>query len=190
MSMQEEINNIKTELKIFVRTLEVKTEELNKQLTKHKMSLQKQLKTLADDNIMLQSVPKKLTENLESLVPKIAEKLKGIVLEELNNVKHSYTEDMVQHANFLRQSEIRIEKLSEDIVSINKKRIKMFFLGIIISSGISIAASTYAASYMIQRFPTRVTIDNPENIILHDSEVSLWGTDNVKVLKGLKKNRK
>ena len=33
-----------------------------------------------------------------------------------------------------------------------------------------------------------VTIDKPENIILYDSEVGLWGTDNVKVLKGLKKN--
>lgn len=41
---------------------------------------------------------------------------------------------------------------------------------------------------MMQTFPTRVTLDKPENIILYDSEVGLWGTDNVKVLKGLKKN--
>ena len=41
---------------------------------------------------------------------------------------------------------------------------------------------------MMQTFPTRVTINKPENIILYDSEVALWGTDNVKVLKGLKKN--
>ena len=43
---------------------------------------------------------------------------------------------------------------------------------------------------MMQTFPTRVTIDKPENIILYDSEVGLWGTENVKVLNGLKKNNK
>ena len=65
-----------------------------------------------------------------------------------------------------------------------------FFIGIIISSAISVGCATYAASYMIQTFPTRVTIDKPENIILYDSEVGLWGTDNVKVLKGFKKNNR
>ena len=30
--------------------------------------------------------------------------------------------------------------------------------------------------------------NKPDNIILYDSEVGLWGTENVKVLKGLKKN--
>ena len=41
---------------------------------------------------------------------------------------------------------------------------------------------------MMQTFPTRVVIDKPENIILYYSDVGLWGTDNVKVLKGLRKN--
>jgi hypothetical protein len=81
-----------------------------------------------------------------------------------------------------------MQQLTQDMIKIEKRRIIRFFLGIIISSVISIACATYGASYMMQTFPTRVTIDKPENIILYDSEVGLWGTENVKVLKGLKKN--
>ena len=56
------------------------------------------------------------------------------------------------------------------------------------SSGIGVGGAIYAASYMMQTFPTRVVINTSENIILYDSDVSLWGTDNVKVLQGLRKN--
>ena len=58
------------------------------------------------------------------------------------------------------------------------------------SSGIGVRGAIYAASYVMQTFPTRVVINTPENIILYDSDVSLWGTDNVKVLQGLRKNDK
>jgi hypothetical protein len=42
---------------------------------------------------------------------------------------------------------------------------------------------------MIKTFPTRVVIDNPENIILHDSKVSLWGLEKTRVLDELRKKR-
>jgi hypothetical protein len=58
------------------------------------------------------------------------------------------------------------------------------------SSGSGGRGTIYAASYMMQTFPTRVVINTSENIILYDSDVSLWGTDNVKVLQGLRKNDK
>ena len=58
------------------------------------------------------------------------------------------------------------------------------------SSGIGVGGAIYAASYMMQTFPTRVVINTSENIILYNSDVSLWGTDNVKVLQGLRKNDK
>lgn len=58
------------------------------------------------------------------------------------------------------------------------------------SSGSGGRGAIYAASYMIQTFPTRVVINTSENIILYNSDVSLLGTDNVKVLQGLRKNDK
>lgn len=146
------------------------------------------LKELSDTNCMIQSTPKKFSEQLESVVPKIVQELKTVVTEELNTVKYSYTEDMIAHDKFLKEHQDKMQKLTQDMIKIEKRRIIRFFLGIIISSAISVGCATYAASYMIQTFPTRVTINKPENIILYDSEVALWGTDNVKVLKGLKKN--
>jgi hypothetical protein len=41
---------------------------------------------------------------------------------------------------------------------------------------------------MINTFPTRVVIDKPENIILYDSKVSLWGLEKTRVLEELRKN--
>jgi hypothetical protein len=64
----------------------------------------------------------------------------------------------------------------------------MFFLGLTLSVLISVGASVYGASYMIKTFPTRVVINTPENIILYDSSVSLWGLDKTRVLKELRKN--
>ena len=69
------------------------------------------------------------------------------------------------------------------MTKIAKEEFFDFFVGIIISSAIAV----YAASYMMQTFLTRVTINTLDNIILYDSEVGLWGTENVRVLKDLKK---
>jgi len=41
------------------------------------------------------------------------------------------------------------------------------------SSGIGVRGAIYAASYVMQTFPTRVVINTPENIILYDSDVLL-----------------
>ena len=188
MSTNEEIKDLIINLKVVVSALEAEKEQIFESIPLHKKSLEEQLKKISNTNIALQSVPKQFTEKLEASVPKIIEQLKTVVLEEMNNVKNSYTDDMINHANFLRDNENRIKKISDDMSKIDKKRLKMFFIGVIISSTISIAGATYGASYMMQTFPTRVTIDKPENIILYDSDVSLWGTENVKVLKGLKKN--
>lgn len=148
------------------------------------------MKELSDTNCMIQSAPKKFVEKLESSIPKIVQELKKVVTEDLNEVKFSYTEDMIAHDQFLEDHENKMRQLTQDMIKIEKRRIMRFFVGIIISSAISVGCATYAASYMMQTFPTRVTIDKPENIILYDSEVGLWGTDSVKVLKSLKKNNR
>ena len=183
MSTEKEVL---TEGKILLNALEHQRSKIEDTMDE----LDKKLQSLSDTNLMLQSTPKKFTEQLKSSIPNMVDDLKSVILEEITRVKDSYSDDINRHISFLEDSEVRIAKVSEDIERIDKKRIKMFFLGVIISSGISVTCATYAASYMIQKFPTRVVIDKPENIILHDSDVSLWGTDNVKVLKGVssKKN--
>ncbi len=146
------------------------------------LELDQKLQSLSDTNFMLQATPKKFTAQLESAIPVIIDKLKLIMLEELTAVKNSYSDDISRHISFLKESEAGIAKISQNIAQIDKKRIKMFFLGVTTSSIISVLCAIYASSYMIERFPTKVLIDKPENIILHDSNVSVWSKDNVKIL--------
>lgn len=137
---------------------------------------------------MLQSVPKKIKAQFKEMIPDIAAKLEEMKNKKLSDINDEYNTYAQEQIKSLNETEEKIRQLAVNINKLSRKRIMMFFLGIIISSAISVGCATYAASYMMQTFPTRVTIDKPENIILYDSEVSLWGTDNVKVLKGLKKN--
>jgi len=173
-----------TEEKILLNSLESVRDKISETMSQ----LDTKLKELSDTNCMIQSTPKKFTEKLESSIPKIVQELKSVVTEELNTVKFSYTEDMIAHDKFIKDHENKMQHLAQDMIKIEKRRIIRFFLGIIISSAIAVGCAIYSASYMMQTFPTRVTINKPDNIILYDSEVGLWGTENVKVLKGLKKN--
>jgi len=188
MSANEETDNLKTEAKILAQAIEVETNKFSESFTQHKKSLEAELTSLKELNIMLQSVPKKINAQLKETIPDIAEKLEEINNKKLEDIKDEYDAKAREQIKSLNETEEKIRQLADNINKLSRKRITMFFLGIIISSAIAVGCATYAASYMMQTFPTRVTIDKPENIILYDSEVGLWGTDNVKVLKGLKKN--
>jgi len=188
MSTNEETDNLKTEAKILAQAIEVETNKFSESFTQHKKSLEAELTSLKELNIMLQSVPKKINAQFKEITPDIAEKLEEINNKKLEGIKDEYNAQAQEQIKSLNETEEKIRQLADNINKLSRKRITMFFLGIIISSTISVGCATYAASYMMQTFPTRVTIDKPENIILYDSEVGLWGTDNVKVLKGLKKN--
>ena len=190
MSINDETNNLKTEAKILAQAIEVETNKFSESFAQHKKSLEAELTSLKELNIMLQSVPKKISAQLQEAIPDIAETLEEINNKKLEDIKDKHNIQIQEQIKSLNETEEKIRQLAGNINKLSRKRITMFFLGIIISSAISVGCATYAASYMIQTFPTRVTIDNPENIILHESEVSLWGTDNVKVLKGLKKKMK
>ncbi len=201
MTKNEDIKNLKTEAKILAQVIEVETNKFSESISKHKKSLERELTKLKELNVMLQSVPKKLEEQIKNTIPEIAKELDAIntkKVEQLDNlneerieeIRYAYQSAIQKQSESLWQTEEKIRSLTETLGRFSRKRILQFFIGIIISSAISVGCAIYAASYMIQTFPTRVTIDKPENIILYDSEVGLWGTDNVKVLKGLRKNNR
>ena len=188
MSANEETDNLKTEAKILAQAIEVETSKFSESFTQHKKSLEAELTSLKELNIMLQSVPKKIKAQFKEMIPDIAAKLEEMKNKKLKDINDEYNTYAQEQIKSLNETEEKIRQLAANINKLSRKRIMMFFLGIIISSAISVGCATYAASYMMQTFPTRVTINKPDNIILYDSEVGLWGTENVKVLKGLKKN--
>jgi len=190
MSIKDDIDNLKTEAKILAETIEIQTDRFSKSMEQHKSILEQDLQKLKEYNVMLQTVPKKLDSQIQELVPKIAMELDTINSKKIDDIKKHYANQTQEQINSLMEAQQKIHQLTENIKKIDRRRILNFFLGVIISSGIAVGGATYAASYMMQTFPTRVVINTPENIILYDSDVSLWGTDNVKVLKGLRKNDK
>jgi uncharacterized membrane protein len=185
--MSEE-NKLSTEVEILAETIEARTNEFNSTFEKIKKELEAELDNLKKYNVMLQSVPAKIAKQIEDTVPSIALELDSINDKKMDELKKQSAKIEQEHHNSLMAAEQKIHQLTENIKKIDRRRILNFFLGVIISSGIAVGGATYAASYMMQTFPTRVVIDKPENIILYDSDVGLWGTDNVKVLKGLRKN--
>ena len=185
--MSEE-NKLSTEVEILAETIEARTNEFNSKFEKIKKELEAELDNLKKYNVMLQSVPAKIAKQIEDTVPSIALELDSINDKKMDELKKQSAKIEQEHHNSLMAAEQKIHQLTENIKKIDRRRILNFFLGVIISSGIAVGGATYAASYMMQTFPTRVVIDKPENIILYDSDVGLWGTDNVKVLKGLRKN--
>ena len=190
MSANDETKVLLSELKVIVAALEAQKEHIFDSIPDHKLALEGQLKNITTTGVMLQSVPKKLADQIKSIVPDIAEKLEEISNKKLECIKDEYNTQAQEQIKSLNETEAKIRQLADNINKLSRKRITIFFLGVIISCAISVGCATYAASYMMQTFPTRVTIDKPENIILYDSEVGLWGTDNVKILKNLKKNNR
>lgn len=188
MTTKDDIDNLKTEAKILAETIDIQIGKFSESMQKHTSTLEQELNKFKEYNVMLQTVPKKLESQIQELIPKIALELDAINGKKMEELKKQYANIEQEHHNSLMEVEQKIHQLTENIKKIDRRRILNFFLGVIISSVIAVGGATYAASYMMQTFPTRVVIDKPENIILYDSDVGLWGTDNVKVLKGLRKN--
>ena len=68
MREQSDINNLKTELQIFLKIIEVRGNEINDKMVKYKKELDGQLITLANENILLQTIPTKLTSELKDII--------------------------------------------------------------------------------------------------------------------------
>ena len=164
--MSEE-NQLKTEVEILVETIEARTNEFNSTFEKTKKELEAELDNLKKYNVMLQSVPAKIAKQIEDTVPSIALELDSINDKKMDELKKQSAKIEQEHHNSLMAAEQKIHQLTENIKKIDRRRILNFFLGVIISSGIAVGGATYAASYMMQTFPTRVVIDKPENIILY-----------------------
>lgn len=76
---------IELEGKILLNALENQRSKIAETTTE----LDQKLKKLDETNFMLQSTPKKFTEKLEETIPKIIEKLKAEVFEQVKLVKTS-----------------------------------------------------------------------------------------------------
>ena len=187
MTTKDDIDNLKTEAKILAEAIEIQTDRFSKTMEQHKSTLEQDLQKLKEYNVMLQTIPKKLDSQIQELIPKIAMELDTINSKKIDDIKKHYATQTREQINLLNEAQYKINQLVEKIKRVDRRRISNFFLGIIISSGIAVGASIYGASYMIKTFPTRVVINTPENFILYNSKVSLWGLEKTRVQDEIRK---
>ena len=187
MSIEGDSKHLNMELRVLIDSLESEREKFTAMMPNQIKALEAKTKNLYDTNVMLQSIPQKMEDKLKSYIPQISAKLDSINESKLKNLEEEYFKTAEKHAALFASSKTELDQLAKKLDSMNARKIKRFFLGVALTVCISVFVSVSAAYFMMRSFPVRVVVNHPENIILNESQVSLWGTDNVKVLKNTKK---
>lgn len=184
--LTQALADLKTELNTLTNFVEINCSALCESVSSQIKELENTIQGLKKTTISLQTVPKKLSSEINTLAPQIGEYLNNTNEETLKSFVR-FLRDETEKANSVFKE--LASKLSEENHKSNKPKsgnLKRYFLGITISICISVLASLAGTYSLIRYFPTRVTIDNPENITLQNSEVSLWSSKNVQILENNK----
>jgi F0F1-type ATP synthase membrane subunit b/b' len=185
MSKQEELNQELEKLlhdtKMLLKTVEVKREEVYEGATGAIEKLNSTIKLMEQENVSLQSLPKKLSTQLSEIIPSIAEELHKLNQHQAKELKQTLNNSIEDQNNSIKDSAFRLKQIKDEIVQIDGQRIKRYFLGFGITILISVLASLGASYVMMVKFPKHVQISTPNNVKVDNSEVSLWGSKSVNI---------
>jgi DNA repair exonuclease SbcCD ATPase subunit len=195
MSKQEELNQELEKLlhdtKMLLKTVEVKREEVYEGATGAIEKLNSTIKLMEQENVSLQSLPKKLSTQLSEIIPSIADELHKLNQHQGKELKQALNKSIEDQNNSIKDSAFRLKQIKDEIVQIDGQRIKRYFFGFGITILISVLASLGASYVMMVKFPKHVQISTPNNVKVDNSEVSLWGLKNVSISGDVKQmNRK
>jgi hypothetical protein len=194
------LNKTKNEVELLSKSLDLKRIEFIEATTKQLEALDNKIKSIEKETVLLHSLPKKLSAQINEIVPDIATEINKLNQSILGNQNKEFNESAVrfkqlQEAYYKKQSvslddaTLRLSQLKEKIEKIDSQRIKRYFLGLSVVMLISVSASLGATYKMIKMFPQRVQIESPNNVIVQESEVGLWSSKNVNVSGDVKKQR-
>lgn len=185
MSKQEELNQELEKLlhdtKMLLKTVEVKREEVYEGATGAIEKLNSTIKLMEQENVSLQSLPKKLSTQLSEIIPSIADELHKLNQHQAKELKQALNKSIEDQNNSIKDSAFRLKQIKDEIVQIDGQRIKRYFLGFGITILISVLASLEASYMMMVKFPKHVQISTPNNVKVDNSEVSLWGSKSVNI---------
>lgn len=159
------------------------------------------IKSIEKETVLLHSLPKKLSAQINEIVPDIATEINKLHQNILENQNKEFNETaasfkQLQEAYYKKQTvslddaTLRLSELKEKIEKIDSQRIKRYFLGFGVVLIVSVLASLGATYAMIKMFPQRVQIESPNNVTVQESEVSLWSSKNVNVSGDIKRSRR
>jgi len=190
MTTKDDISNLKTEAKILAETIDIQTGKFSESMQKHTSTLEQELNKLKEYNVMLQTVPKKLDNQIQELIPKIALELEVINGKKIEELKKQYANIEQEHHNSLMQTESKITEILQDIYKIERRRIFRFLLVVVTATAVASGVAAYTAKYVTDTFLRRVMIEKPNQVILQDSDVMVIDTSTEKIYKQSAKKKK
>lgn len=87
------VQSIENELNLLIRALDIKREEFCERINLQLTEIDKRIKNLAAENVLLHAVPQKLSTEIQEIVPKIALGLDNLNQEKLKILTDNYRRD-------------------------------------------------------------------------------------------------
>ena len=185
LELLKSLDKIKNEVELLVKSIDIQRIDFTEAVKTQILELDKEIKSLEKETVLLHSVPTKLTNQLNEIIPSISvelNKMNQLKIKELYDANKKSRQD---HDNLISDAASRLEEIKENIVKIDSRRIKRYFLFFVVTLVFSVLLSLGSTYDMLKKFPQRVHIQSPENITVQESEVSLWSSKNVNVSGGI-----
>ena len=189
-NLNESLKERKYEIELLTRSIDQKRTEFTEIVTKQIKELNTQIKSLEKETVILHTLPKKLTTQINESIPNIAIELDRLNQRQLVQLKEAHKNSVEDQNNAIKDAALRLKQIKEEIEQIDGKRIKRYFLGLGITVLISVLSSLGASYVMIEKFPHRVHIESPEKVMVEKSDVSLWGSKNLNVSGEVKQRKR
>lgn len=181
IKLNESLKETKYEVELLTRSIDQKRTEFTEVVTTQIKELDAQIKSLEKETVILHTLPKKLTTQINESIPNIAIELDRLNQRQLIQLKEAYKNSVQDQNNAIKDAALRLKQIKEEIEQIDGQRIKRYLLGLGITILISVLSSLGASYVMIERFPHRVHIESPRKVMVEKSDVSLWGAKNLNI---------
>ena len=172
---------------MLLKTVEVQRDKISEGVSAEIDQLKSLTKSLKQESVSLQSLPKKLAIVVQELLPDIARQLDIVNEKKYQDYVKNTNEHTQEYNRSVKEIASEFKHLKLEFDRFDQKRMKRYFLCLGIVVIISVLAALGATYAMIKQFPQRVNIQSPTNIIVKESEVSLWSSKNVNISGDVKK---
>lgn len=180
VKLNAELRELISEMTLLIKTVDNKREEVISTTEASLKKFNKSIKDLAEENVLLQRLPKKIDSQLAETIPDIAVELDRISAQQVQELKKAHKQSIEEHNNAIVDAALKLEQIKEEICKIDGMRIKRYFMNLGSVMIISVLASLGVSYALIEHFPNKVSIDYPNNVTIQNSEVSMWSSKNVK----------
>ena len=175
------VQSIENELSLLIRALDIKREEFCERINLQLTEIDKRIKNLAAENVLLHAVPQKLSTEIREIVPQIALELDNLNRQKLKILTDDYRSDNEANNDAIKTIYNNLDRLREDIIKFDRKRKGRYFLGLITGMCISCLVAAGSTLLVLEYYPTKISLSNNENITILRSDVSVWGAKSLTV---------